>query len=63
MNSTSTVSVTLRGAAVEEVNHFTYVGSVIDTQDGTEVNVKAMINRARWPFFKLRTYGNPKSFP
>ena len=31
VNSTSTVSVTLGVDAIEEVDHFTYLGSVVDT--------------------------------
>ena len=47
VNSTSTVSVTLGQEAVEEVEHFTYLESVVDTHSRTEADVKARIGKAR----------------
>ena len=55
VNSTSAVSVTLGVEAIEEVEHFTYLGSVLDTQGGIEADVKARIlARQGWPFFNRR---------
>ena len=48
---------------IEEVEHVTYLGSVIDTQSGTEADVTPRIGKARYPFFNWRTFGNPMSFP
>ena len=61
VNSTSTVSVTLGVEAIEEVDHFTYdtyPGSVVDTQRGTEADVKARIAKARLAFLQLKNIWN-----
>ena len=58
VNSTSTVSVTLGVEAIEEVDHFTYLGSVVDTQGGTEADVKARIGKARVAFLQLKNIWN-----
>ena len=50
MNSASTASVTLEEEAIDYVEHFTYLGNVVDTQGGTEAGVKAMIGKARTAF-------------
>ena len=57
VNSTSTVSVTL-GVEAIEVDHFTYLGSVVDTQGGTEADVKARIGKARVAFLQLKNIWN-----
>ena len=36
VNSNGTASSTLADEAIEEVEHVTYLGSVVDTQSGTE---------------------------
>ena len=53
VNSTGTVSVTLGVEGIEEVDHFTYLGSVVDTQCGTEAVVKDRISEARVSFLQL----------
>ena len=53
MNSTSTASVTLGEEAIEEVDHFTYLASVVDTQGGTAADVKTKIDKARVAFLQL----------
>ena len=58
VNSSSTVSVTLGMEAIEEVDHFTYLGSVVDTQGGTEADVKARIGTARVVFLQLKNIWN-----
>ena len=58
MNSTSAVSVTLGVEAIEEVDHFTYLGSVFDTQGGTEADVKARVGKARVAFIQLKNIWN-----
>ena len=45
MNSTITVSVTLGVEVIEEVDHFTSLGSVFDAQGRTEADVKARIGK------------------
>ena len=54
VNSTSTVSVTLGMEAIKEVDLFTYLGSVVDIQGGTEADVKARIDEARVAFLQLK---------
>ena len=54
MNSTSTVSVTFGVEAIEEVDHFTYLGSVVDTQGDTEADIKARISKARVAVLQLK---------
>ena len=49
--SISTASVTLGMEAIEEVEHFTHLGSIIDTQGGTEADIKA---KARVAFLQLK---------
>ena len=39
---------------MEEVDHFTYLGSVVDTQRGTEADVKVGIGKARVVFLQLK---------
>ena len=54
MNSTSTVSITLGVEAIEGVDHFTYLSSVVETQGGTEADVKARIGKAMVAFLQLK---------
>ena len=58
MNSTKTTSVTLGVEAIEEVEHFTYLGSVINAQGGTEADVEASIGDAMVvsPHYKFKLY-------
>ena len=54
VNSTITVSVTLGVEAIEEVNHFTHLGRVVDTPGGTKADVKARIGKARVVFLQFK---------
>ena len=47
MNEASTDPVTLEGNALEEVETFTYLGSVINKRGGTDADVRARIGKAR----------------
>ena len=40
--------------AIEEVDHFTYLGSVVDTHGGIEADVKDGIDKARVAFLQLK---------
>lgn len=46
VNATSQEPVMLEGEALEEVDSFTYLGSVVDKQGGTEADVKISIHPA-----------------
>ena len=49
-NSTSTCSIMLEGAALEEAESFTYLGSIVDKLGGTDADVIAGIGKARVPY-------------
>ena len=53
MNTPSTDPVTLNGERLEEVDSFTYLGSIIDSQGGTDADVKTRIGKARTAFVML----------
>jgi hypothetical protein len=54
INSTSTDPVTLKGNNLDEVSSFTYLGSVINQQGGTDEDVKSRIGKARAAFTTLK---------
>ena len=54
VNATSTSPITLEGEALEEVDSFTYLGSIVDMQGGTDADVKTRINKARVAFLQLK---------
>jgi hypothetical protein len=41
------------GVPIEEVDHFTYLGSIVDKGGGTERDVKQRIIKARTAFIQL----------
>ncbi|VDP45256.1 unnamed protein product [Schistosoma margrebowiei] len=45
---------------MEDVKTFTYLGSIIDEQGGTDADVKAPIGKARAAFLQLRNIWNSK---
>ena len=48
---------------IEELDHFTYLGSVVNTQGGIEADVKARIGKARMAFLQLKNiFANITSF-
>nr|KAG5707084.1 hypothetical protein BaRGS_011795 [Batillaria attramentaria] len=57
-NAASNNPITLDGKALEEA--FTYLGSVIDKQGGTDTDVKARIGKARATFIQLRNIWSSK---
>ncbi|VDO91174.1 unnamed protein product [Schistosoma margrebowiei] len=46
--------ITLDGETLENVESFTYLGSIIDKQGGSDADVKARISKARTAFLKLK---------
>ena len=61
MNTPSTDPVTLNGNSIEEVETFTYLGSIIDRQGGTDADVKSRIGKARTAFTLLQNiWKSPK---
>ncbi|VDP57243.1 unnamed protein product [Schistosoma margrebowiei] len=45
---------TLDGEDLEDVKNFTYLGSIIDEQDGSDADVKARIGKATAVFLQLK---------
>ena len=53
INTTNENPITVGGEQLEEVDSFTYLGSVIDKEGGTDVDVGARIGKARAAFNML----------
>ncbi|VDO84776.1 unnamed protein product [Schistosoma margrebowiei] len=53
-------SITLDGKTLEDVESFTYLGSTVDEQGGSDANVKARIGKARTAFLQLKNIWNSK---
>ncbi|VDO57021.1 unnamed protein product, partial [Schistosoma margrebowiei] len=45
---------------MEDVKTFTYLGSIIDEEGGSDADVKARIGKARVPYLQLRNIWNSK---
>ena len=52
-NNTCNNPVKIEGVPIEEVDHFTYLGSIVDKGGGTERDVKQRIIKARTAFIQL----------
>ncbi|CAH8515125.1 unnamed protein product [Schistosoma haematobium] len=52
--------ITLDGETLEDVESFTYLGSIIDEQGGSDADVKARIGKARVAFLQLKYIWNSK---
>ena len=64
INSSSMNVVTLNGSQLEEVQSFTYLGSIVDQPGGTDADVKSRIGKARVAFKLLNNIcGSPGSCP
>ena len=55
VNTASTEPVLLEGSPLDEVESFTYLGSIINVQGGTDEDVKTRIGKARTGFLQLQT--------
>ena len=53
INTTRDEEIEVNGKALQEVDSFTYLGSIIDKKGGTEADVKTRIGKARTAFFQL----------
>ncbi|VDP60636.1 unnamed protein product [Schistosoma curassoni] len=56
-NTTSTNQITIDGD-LEDVNTFTYLGSIIDKQGGSDADMKARIGKARAVYLQLKDIWN-----
>ncbi|VDP38288.1 unnamed protein product [Schistosoma margrebowiei] len=52
--------ITLDGETLEDAESFTYLGSIIDEQEGSDADVKARIGKARVAFLQLKKIWNSK---
>ncbi|VDP19760.1 unnamed protein product [Schistosoma margrebowiei] len=59
-NTKNTNPITLDGETLEDVESFTYLGSIIDEQGGSDADVKARIGKARTEFLQLKNIWNSK---
>ncbi|VDO87360.1 unnamed protein product [Schistosoma curassoni] len=55
--------ITVDGEPLEDVESFTYLGSIIDEQGGLDADVKARIGKARAAFLQLKNIWNSKQLP
>ena len=53
-NAVSETPITVHGEALEEVDSFTYLGSVLDNKGGTDADVRIRIGKARAAFNQLK---------
>ncbi|VDP58117.1 unnamed protein product [Schistosoma margrebowiei] len=52
--------ITVDGETLEDVESFTYMGSIIDEQGGSNADVKSRIAKARTAFLQLKNIWDPK---
>jgi hypothetical protein len=54
VNAASTTPIKLEGEALDEVESFTYLGSTVDKQEGTDSDVKIRVGKASAAFLQLK---------
>ena len=54
VNTVNENPIVLQGRNLEEVEAFTYLGSIIDTKGGTDADVKARIGKARGAYMQMK---------
>ncbi|VDP15970.1 unnamed protein product [Schistosoma margrebowiei] len=59
-NTACTNPITIDGEGLEDVKTFTYPGSIIDEQGGSDADVKARIDKARAAYLQLKNIWNSK---
>ncbi|VDP03312.1 unnamed protein product [Schistosoma margrebowiei] len=59
-NTACTNRIVFDGEALEDVKTYTYLGSTIDEQGGSDADVKARIGKARAAYLQLRNIWNSK---
>mgnify|MGYP001798961293 FL=1 len=52
----------IQGEELEEVDSFTYLGSIIDTQRRTDADVKTRISKTRVAFLRLKKIWVQKTY-
>ncbi|VDP87381.1 unnamed protein product [Schistosoma mattheei] len=59
-NTKCTNPITIDGEDLEDVKTFTYLGSLIDEQGGSDADVKARIGKTRAAYLQLKNIWNSK---
>ncbi|VDP40696.1 unnamed protein product [Schistosoma mattheei] len=59
-NTTCNNPITLHGEHLEDVKAFTYLGSIIDQNGGSDADVKVRIRKARAAYLELSNIWNSK---
>ena len=54
VNSNNTSPIILNGEALEDIDHFTYLGSIINKKGGTDAGVQSRVGKARTAFLQLK---------
>ena len=54
VNAADTSPINLEGETLEEVEEFTYLGSIFDKQGGTDADVRVRTGKARGAFIQLK---------
>ena len=54
VNAANTTPIRLENEALEEVENFTYLGSTVDKQGGTDADIQTRIGKARTAFHQLK---------
>ena len=62
VNANRQTPICLDGQALEEVDQFTYLGSIINKQGGTDADVKVRIGKARAAFNQLSNIWRSRSY-
>ena len=60
MNTNSGEPMTLKDTQLEEVESFTYLGSIINKEGGTDTDVKARIGKSRAAFLQVKNIWRSK---
>ncbi|KAH9595657.1 Laminin subunit gamma-1 [Schistosoma haematobium] len=61
-NTENTNPITLDGETLEDVESFTYLGSIIDEQGGSDTDVKVRIGEARAALLQMKNIWHSKQF-
>ena len=59
-NTTNLTPIILEGSALEEVDQFNYLGSIVDRQGGTDADVRGRIGKAKAAFLQLKNIWHSK---
>ena len=61
VNAAQNTPISLEEEEIEDVSHFTYLGSVVSKTGGTEEDIQARINKAKGAFAMMKPIWNSRS--